>query len=86
MNLVSTRLVEYGKDQQLSNVSIVLEMSPPITTVANGRCTSAPEPVETAIGMKPRLATKAVMSTGRKRLIPLLAPHDGPLRPRLSGY
>ena len=34
-----------------------------------GTTDSAPEPVETAIGMKPRLATKAVMSTGRRRVI-----------------
>ena len=40
-------------------------MRPPITTVARGRCTSEPGPVLKAIGIKPRLATRAVMSTGR---------------------
>jgi hypothetical protein len=44
-------------------------MRPPITTVASGRCTSAPLLVEIAIGMKPTLATRAVMSTGRKRIV-----------------
>ena len=33
---------------------------PPITTVAKGRCTSAPIPVFNAIGTKPRLATNAI--------------------------
>jgi len=42
-------------------------MSPPMTTVANGRCTSDPIPVLNAIGTKPRLATSAVISTGRRR-------------------
>jgi hypothetical protein len=32
-------------------------------TLARGRSTSAPVDVETAIGMKPKLATKAVIST-----------------------
>ena len=31
-----------------------------------GRCTSAPVPVLSAIGTKPRLATRAVISTGRQ--------------------
>ena len=39
---------------------------PPMTTVASGRWTSAPAPVAMAIGTKPRLATSAVISTGRK--------------------
>lgn len=50
-----------------SRVSIVEETTPPITTVAKGRCTSAPIPVLSAIGMKPKLATIAVISTGRSR-------------------
>lgn len=54
-----------GRTNNVSNVAVT---SPPITTVANGRCTSDPGPVLTAIGMKPKLATKAVMSTGLKRL------------------
>lgn len=36
---------------------------PPITTVAKGRCTSAPSPELTAIGRKPNEATKAVIKT-----------------------
>ncbi len=44
---------------------MVAVMRPPMTTVARGRCTSAPLVVESAIGMKPRAATVAVMSTGR---------------------
>ena len=43
-------------------------MIPPITTVASGRCTSAPAPTLNAIGTKPRLATSAVISTGRRRV------------------
>jgi hypothetical protein len=39
-----------------------------MTTVASGRCTSAPEFVESAMGRKPRLATVAVISTGRNRV------------------
>lgn len=40
------------------------EIIPPITTVASGLCTSAPVPVFSAIGTKPRLATKAVIKIG----------------------
>ena len=43
--------------------------TPPITTVAKGLCTSAPMPVLNAIGRKPRLATKVVISTGRNRVM-----------------
>jgi hypothetical protein len=35
-------------------LSKVLEIRPPMTTVASGRCTSAPEPVAFAIGTNPR--------------------------------
>ncbi len=42
---------------------------PPITTVAKGRCTSAPVPVARAMGINPSEATRAVMSTGRNRVI-----------------
>lgn len=42
-------------------------ISPPMTTLASGRCTSLPGEVESAIGTNPRLATSAVMSTGRRR-------------------
>ncbi len=50
-----------------TSVSRVDEMMPPMTTVANGRCTSAPAPTLNAIGIKPSDATSAVISTGRKR-------------------
>jgi hypothetical protein len=43
-------------------------MSPPITTVASGFCTSAPALVANAIGRNPKEATAAVISTGRKRI------------------
>ena len=39
-----------------------------MTTVASGRCTSAPVPVASAIGTKPSDATSAVISTGRSRV------------------
>ena len=42
--------------------------NPPMTTVANGRCTSAPEPLLKAMGKKPNEATKAVINTGRNRI------------------
>ncbi len=48
-------------------VSIVEVISPPITTVANGFCTSAPAEVESAIGKKPIMVDEAVNNTGRKR-------------------
>ena len=38
-------------------------MSPPITTVAKGFCTSPPAPVLMAIGIKPKAGTKAVINT-----------------------
>ena len=48
---------------------MVDEIIPPMTTVAKGRCTSAPVPVARAIGMKPNEATRAVINTGLKRVI-----------------
>ena len=51
-----------------NRVSMVEDKIPPITTVANGRCTSAPVPVAIAIGKNPNEATSAVISTGRKRV------------------
>ncbi|MPN17574.1 hypothetical protein SDC9_164929 [bioreactor metagenome] len=54
-------------------VSIVEVNNPPITTVANGRCTSAPAPVERAIGRNPIAAAPAVSITGRNLfLAPLM--------------
>jgi hypothetical protein len=57
--LVSTmcQSVEHWKHQQRQ-----------CTTVASGCCTSAPVPVAIAIGTKPKDATSAVMSTGRRRV------------------
>jgi len=40
---------------------------PPMTTVASGRCTSAPGEVESAMGRNPSDATRAVIRTGRRR-------------------
>src|SRR5262245_55402976 len=51
-----------GSTSRVSNVDVT---NPPITTVASGRCTSAPADVASAIGTKPRLATNAVIRTGR---------------------
>ena len=53
-----------GRTRRVNTVEV---MRPPITTVASGRCTSAPELVDNAIGRNPRLATDAVMSTGLSR-------------------
>ena len=50
------------------SVASVAVIIPPTTTVASGRCTSAPTPVLSAIGMKPNAATSEVMSTGRRRV------------------
>ncbi|MNQ83699.1 hypothetical protein D3C85_987920 [compost metagenome] len=47
------------------NVSNVADISPPITTDANGFWTSAPALVENAIGKNPSAATDAVIITGR---------------------
>ena len=40
-----------------------------MTTVASGLCTSAPVPVLSAMGTKPKLATNAVIKTGRSRIM-----------------
>ena len=58
--LINTR---YSKGST-NNVNAVAEINPPITTVANGFCTSAPALVLNAIGKKPKLATDAVINTG----------------------
>src|SRR5262249_32793976 len=49
-----------------SKVSAVEATMPAITTVASGRCPSAPAPVAIAIGMKPNAATAAVVNTARR--------------------
>ncbi|MNS54142.1 hypothetical protein D3C72_869230 [compost metagenome] len=51
-----------GNTNKVKNVA---ESSPPITTVANGFCTSAPALCDIAIGKKPNEATVAVIKTGR---------------------
>ena len=38
-----------------------------MTTVAKGRCTSAPAEAETAIGKKPKISVEAVKNIGRNR-------------------
>ena len=59
-----------GKTNKVKKVAI---NKPPITTVANGLCTSAPSPVLSAIGKNPSEATDAVINTGRKRvLVPII--------------
>jgi hypothetical protein len=40
-----------------------------MTTVASGRCISAPSLVDNAIGRKPKLATSSVIKKGRNRII-----------------
>ena len=40
-------------------------ISPPITTMASGFCVSLPMPFETAAGISPMAAIKAVITTGR---------------------
>ena len=55
-----------GNTNKVKKVAI---SKPPITTVANGRCTSAPSPWLNAIGKKPSDATKAVINTGRRRIL-----------------
>jgi hypothetical protein len=52
-----------------SNVSSVEVIKPPMTTVASGRCISAPALVDIAIGTKPRLAMRAVIMTGPNRIM-----------------
>ena len=54
-----------GRTRSVRRVDVT---NPPITTVAKGRCTSAPMLVATAIGTKPNPATIAVISTGRSRV------------------
>src|SRR3546814_13073189 len=49
-------------------VSKVEEMSPPITTFANCRCTSPPAPPLNALGTKPRVAPRAVQRHGHCRV------------------
>ena len=67
--IFSNKIYNMGKTKSVRKVAII---NPPITTVANGRCTSAPEPLLNAIGKKPRDATNAVIKTGRNLIfVPL---------------
>ena len=54
----------------MKSVRKVASNKPPITTVASGRCTSAPSPLLNAIGKNPIDATKAVIKTGRNLIFP----------------
>ena len=49
------------------SVRTVDTINPPITTVANGLCTSAPADVAIAIGTNPNEATSPVRNTGLSR-------------------
>ena len=65
-----TALTNVAESVSPSVVSIQVEVTrPPITTVARGRCTSAPALVARAIGTNPSDATSAVINTGRKRIL-----------------
>ena len=57
------------KTGSTNSVKKVAINKPPITTVAKGFCTSAPEPLLNAIGKKPNDATKAVINTGRNLIL-----------------
>ena len=63
--LFSTHSYKAGSKIKVKNVEL---NTPPITTVANGLCTSAPALLASAIGTNPKLATSAVISTGRNRV------------------
>ena len=67
--LVDFECIIRYKIGKTTNVRMVDEMIPPITTVASGLCTSAPVPTFSAMGMKPKLATSAVIKTGRNLVI-----------------
>src|SRR5690606_2283757 len=62
------RIIRAAKVGTTSRVRTVAVISPPITTVASGFWTSAPAPGARAMGMKPTMATSAVVRTARMRL------------------
>ena len=66
--LVTCSTIAYSTGN-MTSVSMVEVKSPPITTVANGRCTSAPADPLTAMGRKPSMAAAAVSMIGRRRSI-----------------
>jgi hypothetical protein len=51
------------------SVRAVAVISPPMTTMANGRWISEPGPVANNSGINPKAVIDAVISTGRKRLL-----------------
>ena len=59
-------IYKIGKTNKVKNVAT---NRPPITTVAKGFCTSAPEPLLKAMGKNPNDATNAVIKTGRNRIL-----------------
>ena len=60
----SKTIYNTGNTKRVKNVAI---NKPPITTVAKGRCTSAPAPSLKAIGKNPKDATHAVINTGKEK-------------------
>ena len=66
---------------RVSSVDVVM---PPMTTLARGRCTSAPAPWERAIGTKPRAATRAVIITGFKGRMGQALFTCAPMHPQLE--
>ena len=58
----STHRYKAGKSNGVKSNVLV---NPPIITVASGRCTSEPMPVEVAAGTKPTIATTKIESSGR---------------------
>lgn len=53
------------------SVNKVEVINPPTTTVASGRWVSAPTPVDNSMGMRPRMATLAVIIA-----MPPISAHD----------
>src|SRR5690606_16014646 len=67
-DLFSTQWYNIGNTNKVNNVDVNKQ---PITTLARGRCTSAPAEAETAIGRKPKISVNAVSIMGRiLRLVP----------------
>src|SRR5690606_31405976 len=57
--LLSRSTIAYNTGNT-TKVRMVAVISPPTTTVAKGRCTSAPAELDMAMGRKPRAAAEAV--------------------------
>src|SRR5690606_33178259 len=60
----SNQRYSVGNTTRVSKVEVT---RPPMTTMASGRCTSDPGPSENRKGIRPSIATVAVITTGRKR-------------------